>query len=143
MQVVSAKNESLRVFKSDFLELFTRVHWSVPLILYVPLVLYCLVRGGEFFLSSPLAFLGILVLAFVTWTLTEYLLHRFFFHYQPKSKALKKIFYLIHEIHHEYPNDSLRLVMPPAESIPVAIILYFGLSYFIPHPFFYPCFDAV
>jgi sterol desaturase/sphingolipid hydroxylase (fatty acid hydroxylase superfamily) len=30
---------------------------------------------------------------------------------------------MIHGVHHDHPNDPLRLVMPPAASIPLAIIV--------------------
>ena len=33
--------------------------------------------------------------------------------------------FIIHGVHHDHPNDKLRLVMPPAVSIPLAA-LFFG-----------------
>ena len=33
--------------------------------------------------------------------------------------------FIIHGVHHDYPHDPMRLVMPPAVSIPLAIIMYF------------------
>ena len=30
---------------------------------------------------------------------------------------------MIHGVHHDHPNDPLRLVMPPAASIPLAIVV--------------------
>jgi sterol desaturase/sphingolipid hydroxylase (fatty acid hydroxylase superfamily) len=61
----------------------------------------------------------------LVWTLTEYLLHRFAFHYEPRSDWGKRIHFLTHGVHHDYPNDSKRLVMPPSVSIPLAVIFYF------------------
>jgi hypothetical protein len=37
---VSNKDECVRMFKSDFLETFTRVHYSVPLIIFLPVIFY-------------------------------------------------------------------------------------------------------
>ena len=33
--------------------------------------------------------------------------------------------FIIHGVHHDFPHDPMRLVMPPAVSIPLAIIMYF------------------
>ena len=35
--------------------------------------------------------------------------------------------FIIHGIHHDHPNDKLRLVMPPAVSIPLAALFFFAL----------------
>ncbi len=151
-KVVSAKDETVRLFKSDFLEFFSHVHWSVPLILYLPLILFFIWR--IFWLSSvkvPTAFFLIFAGIFF-WTLTEYTLHRFLFHFKPK-KYLKRVYYTIHEIHHDYPSDSTRLVMPPILSIPLAILFYFIFSALLPNdlwqPFYvgfglgYLCYDMI
>ena len=31
---------------------------------------------------------------------------------------------MIHGVHHDHPNDPLRLVMPPAASVPLALVFY-------------------
>jgi sterol desaturase/sphingolipid hydroxylase (fatty acid hydroxylase superfamily) len=59
------------------------------------------------------------------WTVTEYLLHRYIFHFHAKSKFGKKIHFIFHGVHHDYPSDSKRLVMPPSVSIPLAVVFYF------------------
>jgi sterol desaturase/sphingolipid hydroxylase (fatty acid hydroxylase superfamily) len=90
--------------------------------------------------------------AFV-WTLTEYLLHRFAFHYEPRTEWGKKVHFVFHGVHHDYPNDSRRLVMAPVVSIPLAIIFY-GFFHFLLGPvrvlaFFpgflmgYICYDTI
>jgi sterol desaturase/sphingolipid hydroxylase (fatty acid hydroxylase superfamily) len=43
-------------------------------------------------------------------------------------------------IHHEYPQDSLRLVMPPVLSIPLAVLFYFGFAWLLPGRMFAPFF---
>lgn len=122
---VSNKDESARLFKSDFLEVFTHVHWSVPIILYLPVVVYFFVRAAR----NPILTTTDLVLLFLfgmfLWTLTEYVLHRFLFHYEPTSAIGKRIHFLTHGVHHDYPNDSKRLVMPPVVSVPLATLFYF------------------
>ena len=54
------------------------------------------------------------------WTLTEYWLHRVVFHFEPEGGIGKRIHWMIHGVHHDHPNDPLRLVMPPSASIPLA-----------------------
>jgi sterol desaturase/sphingolipid hydroxylase (fatty acid hydroxylase superfamily) len=36
-----------------------------------------------------------------------------------------KIHFIFHGVHHDYPSDSKRLVMPPSVSIPLAVLFYF------------------
>lgn len=143
MKVISAKDETVRLFKSNFLEFFTRVHWSVPLILYVPVVLYMLFLTWQ---ETSIS-LGYKVLSIggglFAWTLLEYFMHRFVFHFPAKGKISQKIFYLFHGIHHAYPSDSLRLVMPPAVSIPLAVFFYFLLSFILPELVFPPAFAGL
>ena len=52
------------------------------------------------------------------WTLTEYWLHRFVFHFEPEKGIGARLHWIIHGVHHDHPNDPLRLVMPPSVSVP-------------------------
>jgi len=110
---VSNDNETLRMFKSDFLEVFSKVHWTVPLILFVPVVLYYLYQAIFVWHLSFLLIIGLFIAGQVSWTIAEYIIHRFIFHYQPTSKFGQKLHFIFHGVHHDYPRDSLRLVMPP------------------------------
>jgi dihydroceramide fatty acyl 2-hydroxylase len=121
---VSNKDESARIFKSDFLELFTHVHWSVPIILYLPVVVYCVYLAAVNPELTTTAIVAVFLAGLLFWTLTEYLLHRFVFHYEPTSKWGKYLHFMMHGVHHDYPNDSKRLVMPPSVSIPLALLFY-------------------
>jgi sterol desaturase/sphingolipid hydroxylase (fatty acid hydroxylase superfamily) len=150
---VSNKDESARLFQSSFLEIFTHVHWSVPIIVYLPLVVYCLaISPSTGILSTTGIFMEFLAGLFV-WTLTEYLLHRFVFHYEPTTMWGKRLHFLMHGVHHDYPQDSKRLVMPPVISIPLAS-LFLGLfalilpgghvaSTFAGFIFGYICYDEI
>lgn len=64
------------------------------------------------------------------WTFAEYNLHRFVFHFSPKTPAQERITYLFHGIHHHQPQCKTRLVMPPAVSIPLSALFY-GLFYLV------------
>lgn len=139
-RVVTNKDETARLFKSNLLEFFSRVHPSVPVIIYLPLIIYFLYQAAT---GSMISTSGIVLLFFagmLAWTLTEYLLHRFVFHFEPRTEFWKGIFYLFHGVHHEYPNDSKRLVMPPAVSIPLAILFYSLFYWLIGRPYHEPFF---
>lgn len=117
------------MFGSPLVDRLTRVPvWVVPLI-YVPAVLAAFAAAvGE---------LGVWVLAWLAggyfvWTLTEYWLHRIVFHFEPDEGVGQRMHWIIHGVHHDHPNDPMRLVMPPAASIPLALIFVALFHYALP-----------
>src|SRR5437660_7942439 len=119
---VSNKNETVRMFESDFMDFFSRVHPITPLVLYLPVVgymLYVSVWQRQF---SLVAVAALFLLGILLWTLTEYLIHRYIFHYEPKTRIGKRLHFIVHGVHHDYPSDARRLVMPPSVSIPLAFL---------------------
>ena len=112
------------MFESDFMELFSRVHPVTPLVLYLPVVGYMLYVSLERQNLPILAIAGLFLLGILLWTLLEYLIHRYVFHYEPKTRLGKRLHYIIHGVHHDYPNDARRLVMPPSVSVPLAFLFY-------------------
>ena len=121
---VSNKDETIRLFENDFLEALSRVHWTVPLWVFVPIISFLLFRGFHIYNLSLSGSLLLILAGIIIWTFTEYFLHRFVFHYMPKSEWGKRIHFLIHGIHHDYPKDSKRLVMPPSVSLPLASLFF-------------------
>jgi len=121
---VSNKDETVRMFKSDFLEAFSRVHWTVPLWVYLPVISYLIYNAIFIYNLSSSNIVLMFLAGIIIWTFTEYTLHRFVFHYQPSSEWGKKLHFIIHGVHHDYPKDSKRLVMPPSVSIPLALFFY-------------------
>jgi len=51
-----------------------------------------------------LSVLFLLVCGFLSWGLIEYVLHRFIFHYDARSRLARKILYQAHISHHETPE---------------------------------------
>lgn len=125
---ISNSTESIRMFKSSLMESMSKVHFTVPLYIYIPVIAYLsyLSITG----TNVLLYLGYLVFGFAVWTATEYILHRYVFHFVPKSKWGLRLHFIFHGVHHDYPRDKKRLVMPPSASIPMALILYFFFSLF-------------
>jgi sterol desaturase/sphingolipid hydroxylase (fatty acid hydroxylase superfamily) len=116
------------MFQSPWLDRFTRVHPAVPVVLYFPVIVVLFVLGvGEAgFWNSVLLALG----GYAIWTLTEYWLHRVVFHFEPEKGLGARLHWMIHGVHHDHPNDPMRLVMPPSASIPLAL-LFAGLFWLI------------
>ena len=117
---------SLRIFVHDFWERHSHIPWWLVLVVWIPIVTGLFLWGA---LGWSLPF-GTQVLwgaiGFVAWTLTEYVLHRFVFHYKPRSAFGRKLHFLAHGVHHLDPWDPTRLVFPPLAGLIIASGL-FGL----------------
>src|SRR3954466_1869747 len=107
------------MFQSPLLDRFTRVHPSVPVLIYAPLIALLLVSGAE--RTGALSALGLVMGGYAVWTLTEYWPHRVVFPFEPEDGFGAKLHWMIHGVHPDHPNDPLRLVMPPSASIPLAL----------------------
>jgi sterol desaturase/sphingolipid hydroxylase (fatty acid hydroxylase superfamily) len=113
------------MFENPILEWGSRVHPVVPPLLFLPLIAFLLVRAiGHYDLAVP-AVVGVFLAGVLTWSLGEYALHRFIFHLQPDNQVGRRVHFIIHGVHHDYPHDPMRLVMPPSVSIPLAVLFYF------------------
>lgn len=139
---VSNSTESTRMFKSSLLESLSKVHYSVPLFIYIPVIVYFSYRGLTVPGAPWTTFVISVVGGILFWTLTEYILHRFVFHFEPSSRWGKRLHFLFHGVHHDYPNDALRLVMPPSVSIPLATGFYFLFYAVLPEAYLYGFFAA-
>ena len=142
---VSNRNESCRMFRSEWLEHLSHVHPVVPHLLYLPLITTMLwqarASGCPAGTVARLFAAGVIVRTFV-----EYIIHRFVFHPpphiedetrqvltrlapgQPAMPALPawrhRFYFLVHGVHHDFPSDARRLVMPPSVSAPLAVIFF-------------------
>lgn len=145
--------KSLQVFKNPFLERFTHVHPLTPLVLWLPVVGWLLWRSTS---EHQLSFVDVGTYGtagFFLWTLVEYILHRFVFHLESDHPLGQKFHFLVHGLHHADPMDPTRLVMPPAASMFLATLFYFGfrgvLGPVLVEPFFaffvlgYLCYDYI
>jgi dihydroceramide fatty acyl 2-hydroxylase len=110
------------MFESDLLDRLSRVHPLVPPILFVPAVSVLFVLGARQLTTAET--LGLLLAGWFFWTLTEYWMHRLVFHFEPKEGPGARLHWIIHGVHHDHPNDPLRLVMPPSVSVPLAAVFY-------------------
>jgi sterol desaturase/sphingolipid hydroxylase (fatty acid hydroxylase superfamily) len=113
---------SPRLFENPILDKLSRVHWSVPLVVYLPVVAGLAVVSLNVY-PAPLV-LALTALGYLLWTLTEYLGHRFLFHYEFPGVIGARLHFLIHGVHHVHPSDPLRLVMPVLLSAPIMLIAH-------------------
>jgi sterol desaturase/sphingolipid hydroxylase (fatty acid hydroxylase superfamily) len=122
---VTTKNETVRMFDSPFLEFFSHIHPATPIILYVPVITWLLYEALAVIRLGVMVVAALFVAGILCWTLLEYVIHRHVFHYEPKTRVGKFLHFMVHGVHHDYPNDATRLVMPPVISIPLAVFFYF------------------
>jgi dihydroceramide fatty acyl 2-hydroxylase len=113
---------SPRMFESDLLDRLSRVHPLVPVVIFVPAIVVMAVIGIE--RNGLLAALAWTAGGFAFWTLFEYWMHRLVFHFEPDAPIGKRMHWIIHGVHHDHPNDPMRLVMPPSVSVPLGLLVY-------------------
>jgi len=143
---VNNADASCRMFRADWMEALSHVRPWVPHVLYVPVIIATLWLG--FRALTPLQVAGWFAVGLLVWTVLEYVIHRWLFHppqwieddtrrivgglevTDPVMPALPtfrhKFYFLVHGVHHDYPNDSTRLVMPPSVSVPLAIAFWYA-----------------
>jgi len=134
-------SDSPQLFESEFLNFFSRVHPAIPAIVFVPVVVaveWLAAAQGQAARQLALLSLG----GIGIWTLTEYWLHRLLFHWEPDNAVGRRVHFIIHGIHHDHPNDKLRLVMPPAVSIPLAALFLLAFTLVFGTPAAYPLFGG-
>ncbi len=119
-----------RLFNNQFLEFLTKTNPLVIWSLYLPVLILFPYYAVNHFYFGIIKTIAVYFAGFIFWTFTEYILHRFLFHHEPKTVAGKKINYILHGNHHEYPRDKERLFMPPVPSIIISS-LFFCLFYLL------------
>ena len=114
-----------QLFNSKPLESLTKCNpWAI-FILYLPIIAFLPIYTFiyEFFSAGRVVTLFVAGIFF--WTFTEYILHRFAFHHDAISSWVRKLIYLFHGNHHEYPRDKERLLMPVVPSLLISSLFLF------------------
>src|SRR3954469_5862024 len=123
------------MFESRLLDRFTRVHPAVPVLIYLPVISALFVVGAG--RVGLLTAVGLALGGYAVWTLTEYWLHRVVFHFEPAQGIGARLHWMIHGVHHDHPNDPLRLVMPPSVSVPLSALFLLGFAAVLGSPAWY------
>ncbi len=116
-----------QLFESPALEQLTKTHPLFIWGMYLPIVI-----GFPFYAAAQFNFsLGKITFLFflgaLSWTLFEYIMHRWVFHMVAESTRAKKVIYIMHGNHHHYPRDRERLFMPPVPSLILACFIFGSL----------------
>ncbi len=127
MEFSKIKNKGqARLFRNDFLEMMTKTHPLVVYAMYFPVIFFMLRYGAFTKAISGWREAGIFLSGLLSWTLFEYIVHRYLFHIIAESPRAKRLVYTMHGVHHEYPRDKDRLFMPPVPSIIIACIIFYS-----------------
>ncbi len=111
------------MFETPLIERFSRVHPAAPFTFWIPVLMYFLYRGITHQMAIP-TIAGLVVAGALLWSLTEYVLHRWVFHYVGPKFAQRRMFFILHGVHHDFPQDATRLLMPLGVSIPMGVACY-------------------
>jgi sterol desaturase/sphingolipid hydroxylase (fatty acid hydroxylase superfamily) len=112
------------MFRWPWLDRLSRVHPMVVPLIFVPAIAVLAVTGASRLGAGTFVIACFAGYAF--WTFCEYWIHRVVFHFEPSGGIGARLHWMVHGVHHDHPNDPLRLVMPPAVSVPLAAI-FLGL----------------
>ena len=111
---IKPKHEgSKKMFDNPLLDKLTKSHIAIPVSLLIAFgvifIYYGITRG---FITGQQALL-LVPTGLITFSLFEYLMHRYLYHMIPTNRLKGWIQYNMHGVHHEYPKDKKRLAMPP------------------------------
>jgi len=108
-------------------KVFFRVsHPLAPTLLFLPLafILIFWARASQGF--SWTSSIALVAVGLLLWTLIEYVLHRFVFHWTSVREPWRTFFSGLHMAHHREPDDPSLIIAPPMVSFPDSLVI-FGL----------------
>lgn len=100
----------------------------MPTLLYSPIALILIVLSVKY---QPKDFLSVIIFVSIglfSWTLVEYFLHRFVFHWTQVKDPWKTLASGLHMAHHKSANAEDLILSPPFVSFAFGIILYLLFS---------------
>jgi sterol desaturase/sphingolipid hydroxylase (fatty acid hydroxylase superfamily) len=112
-----------RIFKSSFLEAFTKTGPIISAFTYPPILITLFLIGLMKFETPVSTALLVALAGLFFWTFFEYWMHRWIFHWLTDSNFSKRFHYILHGVHHEYPKDEQRVFMPPLPGILIISML--------------------
>ncbi len=110
------------MFDSALLDRMAVAYPGLPIAIYVPAGLYLIWASAS--VAGWVSTVLLYVTGLLVWSLTEYGVHRGSFHHEPETKGQLAFVYLVHGVHHAYPDDSRRWMMPLTVTVPVLGLLY-------------------
>jgi sterol desaturase/sphingolipid hydroxylase (fatty acid hydroxylase superfamily) len=127
------KATTCRMFDTPFIEWFSRIHPATPFLFWIPVIVA--LAGWSLYVGvAPGMLAGLMVAGFVLWTFAEYMLHRYVFHFIGPQGWKRRFQFIFHGVHHDFPQDAARLVMPLGVSVPIGLVFYLLMSAALPGP---------
>lgn len=131
------KDDVFQLLPWERLEPLTKTQWWIVPLFWLPICSY--LSWAALQQLRPLVFAGVFIFGLFAWTILEYCLHRFVFHfpedYLPDLGWVRVVHFLLHAVHHMLPMDPLRLVMPPALLLLLSVPVYCICSLVLPQWF--------
>lgn len=118
------RSQRIRLFENDWLEKLTLI--SPQSFAFIWGLVLPLIAWSGWGTIGFVGGLGMFVAGLVVWSLSEYLLHRYLFHWSTQWPPARWLVFLIHGNHHAKPDDPMRNLMPPIISLPVALGVWSG-----------------
>jgi sterol desaturase/sphingolipid hydroxylase (fatty acid hydroxylase superfamily) len=127
---MAPQNGEIRLFENALLERLSKISPVTVLAVYLPVIILAIWKSFTVGITAG-PFAALFLSGFAFWTLFEYFFHRYVFHFTPRGDFQERISFLFHGVHHQYPNDKKRLVMPIALSLVIALLLFviFGVIF--------------
>ncbi|MFH8618919.1 sterol desaturase family protein [Streptomyces sp. NPDC017979] len=111
------RGNSPAAFRSRVLDHLVHVHPVTAVVLFAPVV----VAGTWLSLGDAggWALGGWALAGYLAWTLSEYWGHRIVLHFEPERGFGARLHWILHGVHHDYPQDSRRSILSPVLSVPM------------------------
>lgn len=130
-QTVKTKGAA-QLFTNPFLEALTKSSALESTLSSIGIAICCIWVGLKIspgFTAGKVA--TWFLVGLITWSLFEYLLHRYLFHLSETAfKGSARLTYILHGVHHEYPNDAQRTLMPFVPKVLFSLV-FFGIFYLL------------
>jgi sterol desaturase/sphingolipid hydroxylase (fatty acid hydroxylase superfamily) len=114
---------AVRLFENPLLERLSKISPVTVLAIYLPLAVFFAWKSFAVGVSAG-SFVTLFLFGLAVWTLFEYFFHRYIFHFTPRGAFQRRVSFLFHGVHHQYPNDKKRLVMPLVMSASIGVLLF-------------------
>jgi 4-hydroxysphinganine ceramide fatty acyl 2-hydroxylase len=118
---------SEKLMESSFLNKLTKTNVFAVYTVYFMIIVYFFIQSIRIHTWSYLLF-GVITGSFL-WTLAEYLIHRFSFHWKPRNKLESIMVFIFHDVHHLNPKDASRSITPLMFSLPLIVLVYFVFKF--------------
>lgn len=119
------RDERVALFRSAVLDAFTRTHPASPYVVGLPFAALCASEAASRGISVGSGAL-LFGLGWLSWSLVEYLMHRFLFHANVRSETLRIATLLAHGHHHVWPQDPRRIAATPVQLVSTALLFHGG-----------------